>query len=206
MTVQMQERSTELRIVNPDPKYPKAKLIEPTTLGYLYIAAAVRPGRIPLVLPSAARSRLLRRLKELAGEIERLDQVVKASVFRAIVMPPTARFSSYLKQRAASLHLANFDVAVLIQTTSPATAHEVQTTTAYGALVEAMRSKAKAVHIMAARNARRIGDVNTTSEGLFLFNHFAADDADVMLQLWEYLAGWYAVETKLDNSVAMVSL
>jgi len=51
--MQMKEPTTELQIINPDPKYPKAKLIEPTTLGYLYIAAAVRPSPIPLVLPSA---------------------------------------------------------------------------------------------------------------------------------------------------------
>ncbi len=206
MNVQTKELTPELRIVNPDSKYPKAKLIEPTMLGYLYIAASVQPGPIPLVLPSAERSRLLMRLKELARGIERLDAVVKVTVFRAIVMPPTARFSSYLKERGDSLHLANFDVAALIQTTSPATTHEVQATPAYGALVEAIRGKAKAVHVMAARNARRIGDVDTTRQGLFLFNHFAADDADVMLQLWDYLAGWYAVETKLDNSVAMVPL
>jgi hypothetical protein len=121
-------------------------------------------------------------------------------------MPPTARFSSYLKERGDSLHLANFDVVTLIQTTSPATAHKVQNAPAYDALVEAVRSKAQAVHIMAARNARRIGDVDTRRRGLFLFNHFAADDPGVMLQLWEYLAGWYAVETGLDNSVAMIRL
>jgi hypothetical protein len=50
------------------------------------------------------------------------------------------------------------------------------------------------------------GDIRTMKKGLFLFNHFAADDAGVMLQLWDYLAGWYAVETGLDNSVAMVPL
>src|SRR3954464_4701826 len=125
---------TELRIVNPDPRYPKARLIEPTTLGYIYLAAPVRPpGRLPLVLPSLERSRLLRHLKELARGIERLNEVVKATVFRAIVMPPTARFSSYLKQRGASIHLANFDVVVLIQTTSPAAARKVQETPVYGA-------------------------------------------------------------------------
>jgi hypothetical protein len=31
-----------------------------------------------------------------------------------------------------------------------------------------------------------------------------ADEQSVMLELWEYLAGWYAVETGLDNSVALV--
>ena len=57
---------------------------------------------------------------------------------------------------------------------------------------------------MTARNAKRIADLDTSRRGLFLFNHFAADDARVMLQLWEYLADWYEKETGLDNSVALV--
>jgi hypothetical protein len=58
---------------------------------------------------------------------------------------------------------------------------------------------------MAARNVRRIGDVDTHNrDGLFLFNHFAADDPDVMLELWEYLAGWYVKETGLRTSVALI--
>jgi hypothetical protein len=194
------------RIVNADPRYPKATLTEPTTHGYVYVAAAVRPSPIPLVLPSVERSSLLVRLKELAGDLERLGTVVKATVFRAIVVPPTARSSSYLKGRRASLHVANFDVAVLVQTTTPATAREVQTAPAYEALMNALRSNAEAMYVIAARNARRIGDVDTTRKGLFLFNHFAADDAGVMVQLWEYLAGWYTAETGLDNSVALVRL
>ena len=42
--------------------------------------------------------------------------------------------------------------------------------------------------------------------GLSLFNYFVADDVDVMLQLWDYLAGWDAVETGLDNSTLLVPL
>jgi hypothetical protein len=202
----MKELSTKLQIVNPDPRYSKAKLIEPTTLGYIYMAAALQPGPIPLVLPSARRSKLLMELKDLVRELERLDDVVNVTVFRAIVMPPTARFSSYLKEREASLHIANFDVFVLIQTTSPMTTREVQTTPAYSILEEIMLSKAEYLHIIAAHNARRIGDVDITRQGLFLFNHFTADDPDVILQLWEHLASWYAVETGLDNSIAMVPL
>jgi hypothetical protein len=59
---------------------------------------------------------------------------------------------------------------------------------------------------MRARNVRRIGDVEAKKDGLFLFNHFVADDRDVMLELWDYLAGWYAAETGLRNSVAMMPI
>jgi hypothetical protein len=41
---------------------------------------------------------------------------------------------------------------------------------------------------------------------VFLFNYFVGDDPDVVLNLWDYLAGWYAVETGLDNSTLLVPL
>jgi hypothetical protein len=142
----------------------------------------------------------------LAREVERLDQVVKVTVFRAIVKPPTARFSKYLKERGPSLRVANFDVLVLIQTTSPETARDIQATPAYTALMDAIRSQTDAVFSLTARNGTRIADVDTSRPGLFLFNHFAAADSHVMLQLWDHLAGWYVVETGLSNSVGLVPL
>jgi hypothetical protein len=196
----------ELHIVNPDPRYPKANLIEPTPLGYLYLAGKVRRGSGPVVLPSIQRSRLLKRLKTLARQLERVDAVLKATVFRAIVRPPTARFSPYLQQRGPSFHIADFDVLILIQIESPDAARDVQATLQYRALVEALEREAESSISSAARNVKRIGDVDTTRDerkGLFLFNHFAAADTSVMLELWEYLAGWYAAETGLDNSVAL---
>jgi hypothetical protein len=54
-----------------------------------------------------------------------------------------------------------------------------------------------------ARNVWRIADVDTSRGGLFLFNHFVAGDRQVILDLWDYLADWYRVETGLDNSVAL---
>jgi hypothetical protein len=101
---------------------------------------------------------------------------------------------------------ARFDVVVLVETTSPATAREVQTTAPYQELVDTLQSGATRLHVMAARNAKRIADVDTTRPGVFLFNYFVADNADVMLRLWDYLAGWYAVETGLNNSTLLVPL
>jgi hypothetical protein len=200
----IQETRPPLHLVNADPRYPKATLLEPTSRGYIYIAAAVRPGKMPFVLPNARRSNLLHALKDHVRKLARVDTIVKIDVFRAIVMPPTARFSQYLKQRGSSLRIANFDVMVLIQTTSTASARHLQTTPAFGVLVETIRRQTERVHVMSARNIKRIGEVETTKQGLFLFNHFAAADPDVMLELWEHLAGWYMVETGLDNSVALM--
>jgi hypothetical protein len=196
----------ELHLVNPDLGHTKAELIEPRRSGYLYIAASVHPGPMPVVLPNRARTQLLRRLKRLARDLEQADGVARATVFRAIVRPPTARFSKYLQRRKGSLHPADFDVMVLIETTSPAKAHSVRETPVFERLIEALHASARMVYVMAARNGRRIDDVQLERRGLFLFNHFAADDPVTMLQLWDHLAGWYVAETGLRNSVALMPL
>jgi hypothetical protein len=38
-----------LRIINENPTYPLAKLIEPTAFGYIRLAAVVQPPRIPIL-------------------------------------------------------------------------------------------------------------------------------------------------------------
>jgi hypothetical protein len=200
-----------LNIVNPDPRYPRVNLIEPTTLGYIHLAAEVRPRpmppqRLPFVPNGREKTELLSSLKMLANRLEQLESVEKATVFAAVAIPPTSRFSSYLKERADSIHLARFDVVVLIETASPEVAREVQQTPDYRALLEALEGEARDMHVMVGRNAKRIGDVEKTRDGLFLFNYFVADDANVALELWDYLAGWFEAETGLDNSTLLVPL
>lgn len=193
----------EPRIANANPDYARAALIAPTTHGYLHLAAAVRPGRLPLVVPNAERRELVQRVAGLARDLAQLAPVVRTAVFRARVMPPVGRQSAYLRERGAAVRLPDFDVVVLVETTSPETAREVQATPAYDTLVAALTAAAEHTHVMAACNAKRVGDVDTSRQGLFLFNYFVADDAEVALQLWDYLAGWYAAETGLDNSLVL---
>jgi hypothetical protein len=189
-----------LRIVNPQPNYPPVKLIEPAPLGYLHVAAVVDPprGRIPFPGNSPQKAALLTRLTSLARQLERLSTVEKATVYRAILIAPP---SGYAKQQPTQL--ARYDVVVLIETTSPEVTGEVQTVEPYKLLVAAVQDAARDVHMMAARCVKRVADVDKTRQGLFLFNYFVADDAAVALQLWDYLAGWYAVETGLRNSTVL---
>lgn len=196
----------EPKIVNADPRYGKVDLIEPSSHGFIHIAAAVHPGRIPLILPDTDRSRLLAALKELARQLEALDSVERAPTFRAIVMPPTARQSAYLRERGTAIHTPDFDVVVLIETVTLAAIDEVQGTPQYQALVEAVRHRATDVRITAMRNAKRIAEVSASHQGLYLFNYFVASDLQVGLALWDYLAGWYAAETGLDNSMVLTPL
>jgi hypothetical protein len=192
----------DLKIVNPQPKYQKVTLMEPPPLGYIHVAAVDPPRRrTPFPGKSPQKAALLTRLQSLARQLEHLGTVDKATVYRAIlVAPPTG----YAKHKA--LHVARYDVVVLIETTSPEVLGEVQTTEPYKLLVEAVTEAAVDVHVMTARCVKRVGDVDKTRQGLFLFNYFVADDARVALQLWDYLAGWYAVETGLGNSTLLEPL
>jgi hypothetical protein len=164
----------DLRIVNPEPKYAKVTLIEPPPLGYLHVAAAVDPprGRTPFPGNSPHKAALLIRSKSLAHQLERLDAVERATVYRAILVAPPAGTA---KRQAP--HIARYDVVVLIETTSPEVLGEVQATEPYKLLVEMITEAAADIHVMPARCVRRVGDVDKTTQGLFLFNYFVADDA-----------------------------
>jgi hypothetical protein len=59
---------------------------------------------------------------------------------------------------------------------------------------------------IAARNVRRVGDVDKSRPGLFVFNCLVGDDADLATELWEYLSGWYAAETGLDSATLLAPL
>jgi hypothetical protein len=192
----------DFKLVNPQPKYQPVKLIEPPPFGYLHVAAVVEPpaGRLPRPGSSPDKTALLARLKALAGQLENLPEVVKATVYRAILIPPP---SGYAKQAA---HPARYDVVVLVETTTPEVIGEVQTSEPYKLLLEAVQGAAKDLHIMPARCVKCVGDVDKTRQGLFLFNYFVAEDPKVALQLWDHLAGWYAVETGMDNSTLLAPI
>lgn len=192
----------ELKIVNPKPRYGRAPLIEPPPLGYIQVAAAVEPpSRGPLPGRSPRKQALLATLKSLARQLERLETVEKATVYRAILVPPPA---GYAKEKAS--HVARHDVVLLIETTSPEVIDEVQRTEPYKLALEAVTGATSDVLVMTARCVRRIGDVDKTRQGLFLFNYFVADDPEVALELWDYLAGWYVVETGLRNSTLLAPI
>jgi hypothetical protein len=195
----------ELRIVNPDPKYSTVSLIEPTTLGYLHIAAEVRPPSRPgpVIFHSRDKSELIGGLKVLGRQLEQVAQVEKVTVYDAMAFAPP---SAYVKRRKGSVRPARFDIVVLVETTSPTTAREVQATAEYQGLRDLLSGRARRFHAIAARNAKRVGDVDKTKQGTFLFNYFVGDDPNVVMQLWDYLAGWYQAETGMDNSTLLAPL
>ena len=59
-------------------------------------------------------------------------------------------------------------------------------------------------HTITASNARRIGPVDHSRPGVFLFNYFFADSVEQNLAVWNYTAGWFQAETGLDNSTVLL--
>ena len=190
----------ELTIVNPDPRYRRAELMEPPPAGYLLLAAEIAApvGRTPLRRRSPRKAALLAQLKALAPALEQLPQVTRVTVYRSALVPPLSADARRMAARPAQ-----YDVVVLVETTTPDAAAAVAGRPELGRLREEMTAGARSVYVTRARCVRRIGDVDKTRPGLFLFNYFVAEDPEVALELWDYLAGWYAAETGLDNSTLL---
>jgi hypothetical protein len=186
-----------LQIVNPDPKYAPPAFISPPRWGYLQIAAAVAPPLgPPFVRRDARRAALVARLKQLAAELESFPAVRAVTVYRGVLVP--------VARRAA--RPAGYDVAVLIETNSPEILDEVRAADPYRQMVAAVTEATSELHVMAARCVRSLGEVDRSRPGLFLFNHFTGEDAEVAIGLWEHLAGWYVRETGLDNSTLLAPI
>ena len=168
---------------NPDLKHPRAAFAEPLPYGYVYVGITVDPpGRAPFVRRSAERDEAVEKLKIVAGQLEALEEVVRATVYRAVLIPPIEG-------------APRFDVTVLVETTSPEEIDGVQTSEPYRQL--------DADFVMGARNTRRIGDTEENLSGTFLFNHFTAEDPERALRAWENLTGWYTTKTGVDNSTLL---
>jgi hypothetical protein len=189
----------EPTIVNAKPRYRPATLVEPPGFGYLLLSADVEPptGRRPFPGTSATKTALLGRLKSAATDLAQLDAVERATVYRTVLAPPPSGYA-----RTAE-HPARFDVHVLVETTSPDQLTALEASEPYARLRKELDTEASRVDTMQARCVKCIADVDKTRAGLFLFNYFVAEDADMALKLWDHLTGWFMTETGLDNSTVL---
>jgi hypothetical protein len=193
----------QLQILGARARFPRAHLVDPPPRGYLHLAAVVEPpaGRAPFARTSQKKAALLDRLKSLGRQAESVETVEKVTIYKALVVPPVTGYA-----KRTGVHHARYDVVALVETSSPEDIGKVQASEAYQALHDALAGAASDMHVMAARCVRSLGDVDKTRQGLFLFNYFVADDAAVALELWDWLAGWYVVETGLDNSTVLAPI
>lgn len=194
-----------IQLVNQSPRYGKAHLIEPAPLGYLHLAADVEAARWPgpVLRRSRDKQQLFGVLKWQASQLAQLEAVQTVTVYDAIAFSPPGGDTKGL---AAPLRRPAFDVVILVETASPDAARDVRASPGYRQLAGTLAERARHVHQVAARNVRRVGDVDKSRPGLFVFNYLAGDDAGLATELWEYLSGWYAAETGLDSATLLAPL
>jgi hypothetical protein len=180
-------------------RFPEARLIEPTTSGYLLVAAEV--DRRPMFLPnSRAKRRLLRHVKDLLAGLREDDRVLEANAFDGLLAPPGR--GELLKHRPW-VPIARFDLAVLVETTSPATVTDLERQAPWQELVRTVQAAGRHSYHLRGHNVRRMGPVDHHRQGVFLFNYFYADRTDLNLAAWQYTAGWFRDQTGLDNSTVL---
>jgi hypothetical protein len=180
--------------------FPKARLVEPTKSGYLLLAAEI--DRRPMFLPSSRGKRtLVRRVKELLGELRADERVLEAVAFDGLLAP--ARPGEVLKDRP-SVPIARFDFAVFVEASSPETAAELEGEELWSRIRKTIEERSRRTYRLRAHNVRAMGPVDHSRDGVFLFNYFFADRTDLNLAAWQYTAGWFRDQTGLDNSTVLL--
>ncbi len=191
-----------MRIVN-DHLAVKATMIPPHANGYVLLAAEVGRWRGPLIRTGAAKRRLLARLATQCAQLTARPDVVEAVTFRGVLI---ANRSGDDLVTDRDVHHARYDVVVLIRMTDPQAATAIRQDPAYEKLAHTLRSHARYVHEVVARNAVRLGEVDHAPDHVYLFNFFYADDNEHLVPVFEYTAGWFQAKTALPNSTLLEPL
>jgi len=192
---------TELNVVQNAGPFPKADLVAPNSFGYL-VAAAVVDRRPPFgyFVESSTKRGLLRALRAAATDLKAAPGVREAVVLKTLVRPPGE--GAFLRKRPA-VHRARYDVAIWVETDTPAGAALLRNSAQWRRIETLLKAASTDIQVITGHNARRMGDVDHTRDGVFLINYFYADSTDVNLAVWEYTAGWFQDQTGLHNSILL---
>ena len=186
-----------------DPGVPKtwtrARLIEPSTAGFLHVGASTGSWRLPVALPSARRRAVLALMRAAATALHRDPRVVRADVFEGLLRAPGRNSSS----AALNAPVADFDAVLLIETRTVTDATDLRVDTVVAEPLTELHATAARTLVFAASNVRRIGPVEHDRRGVFLFNYFSAPDVETNLFAWQHTAGWFQEQTGLDNSTVL---
>ena len=140
-------------------------------------------------------------LKGAAKSLSAMDGVLDATVFKTWIAPPGR--GEYLKQRP-EVAIARYDLVLLLELENADTARAVRASDDWAAILDAAAKLARKSLVLSAKNVRRMGSVDHSRDGVFLFNYFYADNLAQNLAIWEYTAGWFQDQTGLDNSTLLV--
>lgn len=191
-------------------------LQEPNSFGYIHLAAEVESVH-PLKKSSANKCALLSKLIAASEKLVAAypSEIRRADVFQAFVVPPgSAEGRAVLKRQNYPVHVAQFDVVVLIECVSVEAAKQIRERSDFIELERMLMDSASYTHCIVAKNVKRIAEVDKSKDGIFLFNHFFAADVkekgsegiDILLAVWEYTAGWWTANANLTNSTPIQPL
>ena len=183
-------------------QFPKVKLIAPTGHGYVIAAFEIdhRPP-IGFAFESRAKREAIAALKRLAADLRDEAGVIEATVFKTLLQPPGR---GALLAARPQVPVARFDLVLLIEVASVVEAEALAASARLAQALAPVRAAAKRTMLVALNNGRRMGPVDHSRDGVFLFNYFYADRRAQNLAVWEYTAGWFADQTGLDNSTLLI--
>lgn len=179
-------------------------LREPNALGYIAITAEVE---LPNILSSNSpkKLQLLAELKIRCRELKNSSAIIyRADIFDALIIPPgTATGKKLIKEKFYDVHVAKFDIVILIECASVEDALTIRETRALETIVKLTRLRSTYLDIMVYKNPKRINEVSKDTDGIFLFNYFYSEDTKTLLDVWEYTAGWWTKNANLTNSTPL---
>ncbi|MFK7798710.1 MAG: hypothetical protein AB8E82_14770 [Aureispira sp.] len=199
------KKYSKLKIVNSHLNYDHVTLVEPSNHYYLHIAVEVDKVLTPFYFfESSLKKKLIKNCQAFCAQLLRHNHVVEANVFKAILIPPGR--SKFIIEHKSKVNVAKFDLAILIEVDSKEALLAIQNEAEYATLIKQLKENSRNIHQTETSNAKRIGAVDHSTQGVFLFNYFYADDLEQNLEVWNYTAGWFEKETKLDNSTLLLPL
>ena len=179
-------------------------LKDPNSFGYIAITAEVERPRF-FSSNSSSKKNLLYKLKSLCKELNISSSVInRADVFDAFLIPPgTKEGRRLIKEKGYDVHIAAFDIVILIECQSVNDALVVRESQELEKILTLIKSKSTYLNVLAYKNAKRIAEVSKDSNGIFLFNFFYSEDTQTLLDVWEYTAGWWTEKANLTNSTPL---
>ena len=193
-----------MKIVNKHIQFPEIEYEAPNTTGYIHLAAEIE-RTLPIKPNSKTKKELIARAWQLRSRLSELEEVVSAHILDAFVIPPGNKPGrKILEKNNPDVHIPAYDLVVQIETTSVETAKALQGNSLFKELFNLLKQAALYFHSFVAKNVKKIGEVDKTRPGVFLYNYFFADDLDVVLPVWEYTGRWFVNKTGLDNSTLLM--
>ena len=196
---------SKLKIVNSDLNYAPVSLIEPSESYYLHLALEIDKTVTPFYLFNSLRKKnMIKKCKQFCDQLLTNEEVLDANVFEALLIPPGK--GKYIAENETKIHVAKFDLVLLVEVASKEALLKIEEDQDFLELRTYLKENSNHFYQTQTKNARRIGAVDHSRQGVFLFNYFFAEDVEQNLEVWNYTAGWFEKETNLDNSTLLLPL